>query len=473
MPSTSKAKAGSISRSTRQKIEGILDKVIKDFSPTENEKKMIIFYSNMLTTRLKSVVPKSVEIAWVGSTARGTQLRGSSDIDIFLLFPRHMDKEQIKKKGLEYAKKTVKPGANESYVIKYAEHPYLKLFLKDIGITADIVPAFKISDAKERITAVDRTQLHNEFMSEKLSQVQKKQVIALKMFLKSHGIYGAGARYEGFSGYLCELLIYHYGSFIGVLENAASLKLPVLIDPLTRANGSLTQTKDSVARFKKEFIVIDPTDKNRNVAAVVSDESLGRLIAISKMMLEKPSLEFFYGPRYSDTYSARKISNIRKNLGIDLYLLAFKIPDITEEIIWQQTRRFGHQIGGILKKNGFPPIIELENVSEKEAIIAFFISETSHRHKIAEGPSIFMGSAAAKFLKSHQKSLGIFFSNNRIYALEDSQYKGAKQVVNKALESLESAPRYLEKKNVKIYVNDIPEGLAKLLYEAFVRRTSL
>jgi tRNA nucleotidyltransferase (CCA-adding enzyme) len=475
MFSVSDAKEQPLSQRSKHKLEKIIDKVIADFRPTADEKKMMALYSNMLMGRLEAIVPSDVEIVWVGSTARGTQLRGSSDIDIFLLFPRRMSKDQIKKKGLEYAKKIVKKRRNESYVIKYAEHPYLKLFLNDIGVSADIVPAFKIRSSEERITAVDRTQLHNKFMNSKLTETQKVHVVALKVFLKSHGIYGAGARYEGFSGYLCELLIYHYGNFYKVLESMASLKLPILLDPLTRTTriSSDPQLKEEVAKFKKEFIVIDPTDKNRNVAAVVSDESLGRFIAISKIMLEKPSLEFFYGPKYSDTYSARKIAAIRENLGIDIYLLGFKIPDITEEIIWQQTRSIGHYIGTTLKKAGFPPILELENVAEKEAIMAFFVSGVSLKHRIATGPSIFMAEAAGRFLKSHDKSLGIFFDNNKIYALEESLFKNPKEVIEQALGGLDNAPSYMAKKRVKLYVNKMPEHLAKLLYSAFIKSTSL
>ena len=52
--------------------------------------------------------------------------------------------------------------------MKYAEHPYTKVVLGDRGINADIVPAYKIKDASERGTAVDRTQLHNEFVNSTL-----------------------------------------------------------------------------------------------------------------------------------------------------------------------------------------------------------------------------------------------------------------------------------------------------------------
>jgi tRNA nucleotidyltransferase (CCA-adding enzyme) len=475
MRSVSAVKSGLQPKRSKQKLERILKRVISDFRPTPSEQKMLVLYSNMLMARLKAIVPKNVEIIWVGSTARGTQLRGSSDIDIFLLFPKAMSKELVKKKGMEYAKKIVNKKKNESYVIKYAEHPYLKLILRDIGMTADIVPAFKIRDAGERVTSVDRTQLHNEFITKRLGASQKDNVIALKVFLKSRGIYGAGARYEGFSGYLCELLIYQYGSFLKVIESMAALKLPIVIDPLSRTArvGALPQVAEAVKKFKKSFVVIDPVDRNRNVAAVVADESLGRFITISKMLLENPSLEFFYGPKYSDTYSRQRIEKMRRGLGLDVYLLAFKPPDITEEIIWQQVRRFRNYIANTLKKDGFPPILALENVSEKDAIMAFFVSGVALKHKISEGPNVFMGNAVSRFLKSHTESLGVFFDKDRIYVLEDSTFNNPKEVIENAMRKIQNAPPYMSRKKTIIYVNAMPERLAKLLYAAFVKKTSL
>ena len=188
---------------------------------------------NLIMERLKLVTPKNVEILLAGSVARGTQVRGNFDIDIFLLFPRSMDEKAMEKKGLEIAKKVIK-NKDESYSIKYAEHPYTKLVFGNLGVDVEIVPAYKITDMKDKGTSVDRTPLHNEFIASKLSERQRDDVRVLKTFLNSHGVYGAEARIEGFSGYLCELLICHFGSFINFVCAAASMKLPMAIDVLNK-----------------------------------------------------------------------------------------------------------------------------------------------------------------------------------------------------------------------------------------------
>ena len=103
--------------------------VLKDIKPTKEELEQSVYHINLLMERLKKVIPKDVEARVVGSVVRGTQLRGDSDIDIFLLFNRAKPRDYITKKGLEYAKEDRKGGKVERYEIKYAEHPYVRVYL--------------------------------------------------------------------------------------------------------------------------------------------------------------------------------------------------------------------------------------------------------------------------------------------------------------------------------------------------------
>ena len=40
-------------------------------------------------------------------------------------------------------------------------------------------------------------------------------------------------------------------------------------------------------------MIIDPIDNNRNLAAAISDENIGKFILVSRAFKEKPTLEFF------------------------------------------------------------------------------------------------------------------------------------------------------------------------------------
>ena len=316
--------------------ETVFTHVLREIRPGKKEIAAAVAAINDITSRLQKASPKSVEIIVAGSVARGTQLSGSSDLDIFMLFPNNMPDRKMEAKALEIAKSIVDKKRRESFAIKYAEHPYLRLMLGS-GIRADIVPAFKISSADEKATAVDRTQLHNEFIISKLTKSQKDQVRLLKFFLRLRGIYGAEAKTEGFSGYLCELLIYSFGNFTGVLESVSSMSLPFVVDPISKAHhSSKDATAKHVRKFGSDFVVIDPVDPDRNVAANVSRESLGRLVIESRKFLAKPTLKEFYGSRFGDLYSSKKLHSFAKSVGMEVYVVDFATPDIAEDIIWQQ-----------------------------------------------------------------------------------------------------------------------------------------
>ncbi len=465
----------SVIRATAGKIERIVAKVLKDVKPTENEIAETTAYSNDIMGRLARAAPKSIEIISAGSVARGTQVRGTSDIDIFLLFPKGTDRERMEKDGIAIGKKIVSRARNESYVIKYAEHPYVRLILGDSGTKADIVPAFKIKHHSERVTAVDRTQLHNVFVNSRLDLKQKDDVRVLKAFLRAHGIYGAEARTEGFSGYLCELLVAHYGSFVSVLKGATGMRLPFVVDVLGGAehHGTSDAATAAVRKFDKDFIVIDPTDPNRNVAAVVSDESLARFVTVSKMFLKAPTASFFYGARYSTAYSERKVAKLRSALGLDIYVLQFKMPDIAEDILWQQISRLSVTLEDALRKNGFNSVVSLRNVSHGSAIISFFLSSSHVKYSIARGPSAFMGDSIEKFLSNHRRSLGTMFDGDRVLSLEQAAYETPVALLKHMMKRREIFPSYIDTRSSRLYVNSFPEDTAKMLYSAFVRKTTI
>src|SRR5271157_5080548 len=206
----------------------VFERVLRNIKPSRKELKESVHSVNMLMERLKKVMPREIEARVVGSVVRGTQLRGDSDVDIFLLFSKTHTREKITRDGMEYAKRIVKK-KGERYEIKYAEHPYVRVYLDDIGVKADIVPAFKIDNIEDMGTAVDRSPMHADFMSKHLSEKQRDEVRLLKHLLDVHDIYGAEIAIGGFSGYLCELLVLHYGSLPKLLESAAAFRLPVVL----------------------------------------------------------------------------------------------------------------------------------------------------------------------------------------------------------------------------------------------------
>src|SRR3990172_2012435 len=154
----------------------------------------------------------AVEPLLVGSVAKGTHL-SPPEIDIFVLFPRETPRETLEKVGLALGEFL------EDKKRMYAEHPYTRGFWK--GFEVEVVPCYRIRDASEKMSAVDRTPLHARYVIDQIGKGQRDQVRLLKAFCEGVGVYGAEAKIQGFSGYLCELLVLKFETFRGVLEAAA------------------------------------------------------------------------------------------------------------------------------------------------------------------------------------------------------------------------------------------------------------
>ncbi|MGC8652138.1 MAG: CCA tRNA nucleotidyltransferase [Candidatus Micrarchaeia archaeon] len=456
----------------KKRLDSLRSEVLRIVKPSAAEIKNFTALADQVMARIREAAPRNVGIILAGSVARGTQVRGSSDIDIFLLFPKTLEERRMEFKGVNIAKSIVRKGAGEHMVIKYAEHPYVQLVFDDLGINVDIVPAYKISKASEKGSAVDRTQLHNAFVNNNLSEYQKDDVRVLKTFLKEHNIYGAEAKVGGFSGYLCELLIYHYGTFYEFISRMSNLSLPTVIIPRERVSLDLGSSAEYAKKFNSRFIVIDPTDKERNVAANVSVESLSRLVLAARRLATDPSHKNFFAARYSEIDTSAKLSKIAKFLEADMYVLELATKDIAEDIIWQQTSRLRQRIEQLLSKSHFDPIFSLQGISDSEALIAFFINRISMGAAQHEGPSVFMGSASERFARAHHKDL-LFIKEDRLVAITKADFKTPRALITAFIKnSREIFPSYISKKGARLYVNKLDEAHAKIIYRSYIEKFS-
>jgi tRNA nucleotidyltransferase (CCA-adding enzyme) len=121
---------------------------------------------------------------------------------------------------------------------------------------------------------------------ENLKADQEKEVRLLKRFMKMVGTYGSEFKVGGFSGYLCELLVIHYGSFLDVLQGAWNEWKPgYQIDLMNYRTANL---------FNDPMVVVDPTDKNRNVSAALRLQKMSEFVIAAGNFLETPKKSYFY-----------------------------------------------------------------------------------------------------------------------------------------------------------------------------------
>jgi tRNA nucleotidyltransferase (CCA-adding enzyme) len=409
-------------------MEKLISKIEKSLLPSNKLKTKIHNIKELAFKRLKKVVPKDVEIVLCGSVAKDTYLKENLDMDIFLLFDKSYLVEQIKKLGLYYAKKAFRGFKTK---INYAQHPYLMVYID--GIKLDIVPSSKIQNLEKINTSVDRSQLHTDFINKHLSEQQKNQVRLLKKFLIAQDLYGASLKVEGFSGYLCELLILYYGSFLNLLKAAAlEWKKELVID----INKFYSPT-EALKKFEPAtFVVVDPIDKNRNVAAVVSRTSYSRFIFKARKFLEKPSKKFFY--KKKKIISKNKLKKIIIDRGSCSIVLKFKNPGLVEDILFPQLRKATNSFLAELENNDFRPIGYYFYADEEVCFILLEIAESSLPNiKKIQGPEIFDQKNINGFILKHKKALNIHIEHHKIVAVEKRKYTNPYQLI-KILKSKKS-----------------------------------
>ncbi len=408
------------------KLKKLSDELLEYVEPTKEELKITKNYADNLISRLKKTLPKDVEVILAGSTARGTQVKGSFDIDRFLLFPKILNEREMENKAVNLSKKIIDEKIGETYIIKYAEHPYIKLTNKRYKITADLVPAFKINNANEMGSAVDRTQLHNKFILSHLKPNQKNDVRLLKYFLKKHNIYGAEAKIHSFSGYECELLIYFYGNFYNVVKGLSEIKPNTVID-IKNNRFIEDETKDEyLKKFNSNFIIIDPTDSNRNVAASVYPESLAKIIFITRNLLENPTKDNFLNSNKNFKFNIDKVVN---KFGLKIQLISMEVPDISEDTLWPQIAKLSDRIKAELIQYNFNPILTAVDIKNNIAIILLVFENNKLSVNIIKGPSIFINQGSKEFYKKHTKSGFVFIKDTNLYAIEKSKFLTPSEVI--------------------------------------------
>jgi tRNA nucleotidyltransferase (CCA-adding enzyme) len=331
----------------------------------------------------------SATVEVIGSAARETWIsgdqEGDQDIDIFIGFDTSTSREDLERYGLEIGKEV----AVEGYIIGFAEHPYVKA--RCGGFAVDVVPHYRIKNTRQILSAVDRTPFHQKFVAEHLDGRQD-DVRLLKQFLKGAGIYGAELRTKGFSGYLCELLVIKYGSFVNVLTSVQDWKVGTCI--------SLT-SEDASNRFASPLAVTDPVDTNRNVAAAVSLNSFSIFIDSARSFLESPCIECFFPPQIQPL-DASAFQAIVKKRKTTLFGVKFDLPDLVDDIAYPQLERAHKGMLFALVRHGFSALRGDIYYERGEAVLLFemLVSQLPavERH---EGPPVDSKRHANKFKKKY------------------------------------------------------------------------
>lgn len=314
----------------------LADEVLRRVVPSEEEEARIRETVEDVQRRVRDGLAKRGipgEPLLVGSVAKGTHL-SDAEIDIFVCFPRETARDVLEKVGLALGEFL------EDKTRMYAEHPYTRGRWR--GFEVEVVPCYRIDDVSQKMSAVDRTPLHAAYVIANLTEKARAEVRLLKAFCEGVGVYGAEAKVQGFSGYLCELLVLRYGTFRGVLEAATRWRRGEVLE-LDLAAGKA---------FEDPLVVIDPIDAERNVASAVSAESMATFVHAARSFLEKPGLTFFF-PKPRKPLTAAQAKRILARRGTTLLGIALPSPDLTDDVLYPQVRKAQRAIEETCRREDF------------------------------------------------------------------------------------------------------------------------
>ena len=384
-------------------MKQIISKISKTGVPSktvkQSKRQIAELVYNLVEKEIKKY-PEVLGLEFGGSFAKGTWLSKDADIDIFIRF-----KKTISEEKLEKISKKIGFDALKQYFpyVRYSQHPYVEAKIKSTKI--NVVPFYDVKIGEWK-SAADRSPFHTKFMEKSLTSKMRNEVRILKIFLKANGIYGAEIAKQGFSGYISEVLILEFGSFENLIKSISKIKENQIIGKTSKI-------------FDTSIVIIDPIDNNRNLAAAISDENIGKFVLISRAFKERPSLDFF----------KNKKSRISKKYWDNLLVIKFNFKIRSPDIIWGQIKRATSTLSTQLELGGFTVLRSKSHTDqENEAYLFFFLQSTKiGQIYLKNGPEFFRDDSTKSFISKNLKNAELVWMGNdrKIVSLEKRKHVDA------------------------------------------------
>ncbi len=272
-------------------INDVLKKEIENINPDKEAMDKINKTSRDFCEQLKNKLKQNKIDAQVfvgGSLAKNTIVKKNKyDIDVFVRFNKKYKNKEISEllgKQIPNAKKV------------HGSRDYYQMVVNDILI--EVIPVLEIKNPKQAKNVTDLSFFHVKYVVDKIKKNKKlaNEIRLAKTFCFAQECYGAESYIHGFSGYVLELLILHYNSFVKFLKHMSNLDVT---DKFIIDSERFYKSKQQVlielneAKLQSPIILIDPTFKERNAAASLNKQTLSKFQQSIQEFLKSPNLEFF------------------------------------------------------------------------------------------------------------------------------------------------------------------------------------
>lgn len=381
-----------------------------DFTPSKEEITSLKEESTTITEKLKDEIKKeniNADIFAGGSFAKNTLVRKKPyDVDIFVRFDWRIDDIS------DLLGKIVKKAFGKAHfkIEKlHGSRDYFRL-MKNKDIILEIVPVTKIKHPREARNVTDLSYFHVNYVKKKLKGDMANQVRLAKAFLKAQKVYGAESYISGFSGYAVECLIIHYKSLENMLKQLSKAEERIIIDSENQyknKNEILFEINES--KLNSPIVLVDPTWKERNILAALSNETFKRFQKAAQAFVKNPSIKFFE----DEKIDIKMMKETTKKKKADFVVIKLKTDRQPGDIAGTKMKKFSRFILGEMEKY-FDIIDEKFDYDGKNEAKVYVIAK-SKGEIIRIGPPIKIEKAVKEFKK---KNKNIFekngFMNSRI-----------------------------------------------------------
>jgi tRNA nucleotidyltransferase (CCA-adding enzyme) len=399
----------------------VLGKVLGRIKPNKDEEYSVAKLADEVMGKIKI---KDTHVILGGSGAKGTWMKGTHDIDIYVKFDmkRYKDKDiasllskELKKK---FSKVSTLHGSRDYFQIK-----------KD-KFTFEIVPILDIKKAKEAVNITDISPLHTLFVR-KHSKLADDIRLA-KAFCRAQSCYGAESYIRGFSGYVLEILVINYGSFGKFIKAVSNWKPDVHVD-FMKHGVALNK-----AKTQSPLILIDPVQPDRNAAAALSREQYDKLIAAAKKFLNNPSEDFFM----KKEFSVEDLKNKAKGKS----LVLFEVVPLAgkDDVVGAKLLKAFNYIKDVLLKEGFT-VFDASWDWNKSATFYYIVnSGPLPEFKLHYGPRVNQ--------EMHSKN---FREKNKKYQIFEEKGKLCAKIPRKFRDAKSFSKVLLKDENIKLWVKSV------------------
>lgn len=422
----------------KKKINSVLKKVLETAEPSESDLKAIDKYVKDFIKKVNQRIKSSkisAEVFVGGSYAKGTMIKKDKyDVDIFVRFNKKYKGENIS----ELVLKILKDFDNIKRI--HGSRDYFRININQ-SLFFEVIPVMKVNKSRNAENITDLSYYHVKYINKKIkSKKILKEIILAKIFCYANECYGAESYIKGFSGYALELLVYHYGSFLKFIKamlKSKDEKIIIDIEKHYKRKGNILMDLNA-SKLESPIILIDPTYKQRNALATLSEETFNKFKSAAGDFLENPRKEIFEFKKKD--FEDRKRNASRKKA--DFILLEAMTDKQEGDIAGSKLLKFYKHLISEIEK--FYEIVDKDFYYNGKQGANYFFAVKKKGNILITGPKLEDKNNVKRFKQKHKNT---FTKSRRIYA--------KKKVNNNLGEFIKNWKKNNEKRMKEMYITNL------------------